>query len=273
MLTPMKLTPLLPPEQLGNYVRSLWTLQSASDEEHRFDAVADGCAGIIFQRPGAGSLQLADGKVLPTVFLYGQSTETRELHCSGQFDVLGIFLRPAAVRSMFGIDATELTDGCVDLADLIKGKDQRLVERLVNAVSVEEQTAVLCTSLAENISANNAQADAIIHNAADRIRAANGRLSISALRAELGITERTFERRFKASIGMPAKLFARICRFQGALDPLLGGDYARLSDIAFDHDYADQSHYVREFKAFAGHTPKHYPSRRVALVEGLHQLR
>jgi len=34
--------------------------------------------------------------------------------------------------------------------------------------------------------------------------------------------------------------------------------FQNLSDIAYDNDYADQSHYIRAFKEFTNITPKEY---------------
>jgi AraC-like DNA-binding protein len=53
-------------------------------------------------------------------------------------------------------------------------------------------------------------------------------------------------------------LFARICRFQASLNQIRNNDYCRLSDIAYENEYADQSHLIRAFKEFAGISPNKY---------------
>ncbi|MNY79127.1 DNA-binding transcriptional regulator ChbR [compost metagenome] len=50
-------------------------------------------------------------------------------------------------------------------------------------------------------------------------------------------------------------LFGRICRFQASLNQLRAQSYDKLSDIAFEQEYADQSHFIRNFKEFTGLTP------------------
>ena len=45
-----------------------------------------------------------------------------------------------------------------------------------------------------------------------------GNEKIDAIFRETGLSKRTFERRFQEQIGMSAKLFSRIVRFQAALD-------------------------------------------------------
>lgn len=85
-----------------------------------------------------------------------------------------------------------------------------------------------------------------------------GHVSFATLQQQIRMTERTLERRFKQSIGISAKMFSRICRFQESLNQLRNNNYKKLSDIAHENDYADQSHFIRSFKEFAGVSPFDY---------------
>jgi len=46
-------------------------------------------------------------------------------------------------------------------------------------------------------------------------------------------------------------------------------DYGKLSDIAFENDYSDQSHLIRSFKEFAGISPNQYQKQYNELAEFL----
>ena len=63
------------------------------------------------------------------------------------------------------------------------------------------------------------------------------------------------------AVGLTPKRFARVCRFQRAL-----GELARspgsLAEVAATCGYFDQSHFIHEFRAFAGATPSDYRARR-----------
>jgi AraC-like DNA-binding protein len=77
---------------------------------------------------------------------------------------------------------------------------------------------------------------------------------------------------FRDAVGMPPKLFARIVRFDAALDMLRrrAGSWAA---IANGCGYYDQAHFIREFHEFAGVTPTQFvaeersPHPRLALVD------
>ena len=71
----------------------------------------------------------------------------------------------------------------------------------------------------------------------------------------LKVSERQFERRFVRAIGVPPHQYIRIVRFREALRLLRANRFERLSDVAYDLNYVDQSHFIKDVKAFAGYTP------------------
>ena len=83
-------------------------------------------------------------------------------------------------------------------------------------------------------------------------------ISLPTVQNELNITERSLERYFKQYVGISPKLYARINRFQTALETLRKSNFDSLTDIAYQNNYFDQSHFIRDFKEFAGTTPKHF---------------
>ncbi|HET8736285.1 MAG TPA: helix-turn-helix domain-containing protein [Pricia sp.] len=72
---------------------------------------------------------------------------------------------------------------------------------------------------------------------------------------ELQLSERTFVRKFKEYVDISPRMFDRICKFHSLLGQLQSADYSKLSDVASDHDFSDQSHFIRTFKEFTGMTP------------------
>jgi AraC-like DNA-binding protein len=70
-------------------------------------------------------------------------------------------------------------------------------------------------------------------------------------------------------VGISPKLFSRICRFQATLQQLRTNGFDKLSDIAFEHNYADQSHFIRSFKEFAGVSPFQYQKQFEEIAENL----
>jgi transcriptional regulator GlxA family with amidase domain len=102
--------------------------------------------------------------------------------------------------------------------------------------------------------------------AVDAIERTHGRLSIDALADAAGLTCRHLERRFLSAVGVTPKRLARIARFQHALR-ILGRESARPgTETAAACGYADQSHFIRDFRAIAGCSPGEHLLRRGELT-------
>lgn len=268
----MRFEYIRPPEYLAHYVKYFWVLESeaGAPPSTALRTMADGCPGLIFQ-PSATGLFFQSGKALPDTFLYGQSSGYGELLLRGRFDSVGICFHPHALQSVFGLSAGELTDSCLD-PGLSGGQTYRLQEKLDAAVSAAGRIEVLCAFLAAHIRQNRRPADTAMHFALCRIVQHKGNLPLRDLHTRLGLSERSFERKFKQYVGLPPKLFSRICRFQTSLHQMRSRSYDKLSDIAFENAYADQSHFIRSFREFAGISPQQYQKQSAEIMENLSQV-
>ena len=104
-----------------------------------------------------------------------------------------------------------------------------------------------------------------------RIVEAKGNISLKELQDYLQLSERSFERRFKQYVGISPKLYSRISRFQAVLNQIRLGQHNRLTDLAYENDYADQSHFIRSFKEFAGCSPLQYQKQSMQQVENFYE--
>ena len=249
----MKYHQIQPPPYLQDYVRYYWALESSGrpDEQVHFVTIADGSPGIIFQQSPGASFQ--EGKQLAGIFMYGQTTAHTRIVSPATFSTIGVYFYPHALKSIFGMDSNELTDDCLDLDLFLNGK--RLMERLESTSDITEKANILSECLWEQVCRHDHSLQAATRYALQRIIRSQGSISMKDLRQELQVSERTLERRFQEGVGLSPTLFGRICRFQASLNQLRSQSYDKLSDIAFEQEYADQSHFIRNFKEFTGLTP------------------
>jgi AraC-like DNA-binding protein len=63
-------------------------------------------------------------------------------------------------------------------------------------------------------------------------------------------------------VGVTRKLYARLARFQWSLAYAAAGEPADGAHAALALGYADQSHWIAEFKEFSGLTPHRFAARR-----------
>ncbi|GAA2653902.1 helix-turn-helix domain-containing protein [Paractinoplanes durhamensis] len=166
-----------------------------------------------------------------------------------------VALRPLGCRALFGMPAAELAGLDLDaVAVLGAPMVAEIRDRLCSASSWPGRFAVLDDVLGRQLRPLPAGVAPEVVHACRRLL--GGDVPVGAVAGEVGWSARYLTDRFRAEIGLRPKEAARVARFDRARRALRPA--ARLADIAAGHGFADQSHLVREFKAFAGCTPSRW---------------
>ena len=71
-------------------------------------------------------------------------------------------------------------------------------------------------------------------------------------------TQKHLINQFKMYFGLTPKVLHRIYRFNLILQQIRNKDEIRWSDIAYEFGFSDQSHFIKEFKAFSGFNPQEF---------------
>ncbi len=82
-----------------------------------------------------------------------------------------------------------------------------------------------------------------------------GLLNVAQLAYNANMCVRNFERHFTEEVGASPKLFCSVVRFNHALDLKLRSPTKDWSSIAFECNYFDQMHLIKDFKRFSGNAP------------------
>jgi len=187
--------------------------------------------------------------------LFGQTIHPDKLLINDNFTLIAYFLKPYSLISLFGISAHELTDKPVDFNLLSKRTD--LQEQLLNSDTISDMILVLDNYIFSLIPKNNKDKP-LIKYATEKIFNSPTRHILSEIQKDIRVTERTLQRMFEKNIGVSPNQFRKIHQFNRAFRQLNNRQFQNLSDIAYDNDYADQSHYIRAFKEFTNITPREY---------------
>jgi transcriptional regulator GlxA family with amidase domain len=70
------------------------------------------------------------------------------------------------------------------------------------------------------------------------------------------------EREFKQKIGISPKQYMRIARLNGVQRLIENNTTQDFTNISYEGGYADQAHFIREFKTFTGESPKAFVKKR-----------
>lgn len=257
----MSYTELQIPGNLKNTINSIWTLKDGYDYSHpkKLKTIADIRPGLIFQDSNIGVFN-KDKKQLPPVFLYGATTKHSQIELKGKHKTIGLFFDQTSLKTVFGLNANELTNDYVNLDDLPASKGFQLTEKLLNCTSIVLQIEILKSFVHSQVLKNEKYTNQKVKYALSEINSSKGSIALKELSTKLNLTERNLERKFKEFVGVSPKLYSRITRFQKTLNQLQSCKYRMLSDVAFNNSFADQSHFNRDFKEFTGVTPSQYLS-------------
>src|SRR5215207_4214181 len=250
---------LAPPEILRDEVECFMLNRFNSNEGVAIKVFSNGIPGIVFHhhagRPAMESILTQSGRKIspPTLFLCGPGTESSLMTFGkGSYTVIQVVLKPYALKGLFGINALTLKDTAAELNEF---SNEDLNEQLMNAPSELEQVKRLTNFLIAKYKEAN-ERDPLVEESLHLIHKRNGPIHVRTLAKHLEISERQFERRFGQTVGISPHSYIRVRRFNEALRLMKTGHYETLTEIAYALHFHDQSHFVREIKAFTGITPK-----------------
>lgn len=174
------------------------------------------------------------------------------LQLSGGVESFAIFLQPVALRQLFGPPAQHLVDQSFHASDVLGAEVERNWSALAYARSFRERVRLAECFLLRIPKVAEATSIARVAMVAFH---SQGRIGVNEMAGYVSLSVRQFERQFELEIGMSPKRFARIARFQGALDAKVATPTRTWLDVAHSVGYYDQMHLVRDFKSLSGISP------------------
>jgi AraC-like DNA-binding protein len=174
-------------------------------------------------------------------------------------------LHPFGVRTLFGVNAAELTGRIVGIDDLGWPALAELPDRLASTPTWSERFDILDDVLAAKASEPLSVA-AELGEAWRRMLSTSGLIHIADLANEIGWSRRHFGERFRAEIGLAPKQAARILRFERA-GALLRRGHLDLAGLAVECGYYDQAHLSNEWRTLAGCSPRTWIAEELPFLQ------
>ena len=171
--------------------------------------------------------------------------------------VLGAHFRPGGAYPFLPMPAGELHNLDVSLDDLWGANVARVLhEQLVAAPTADAKFDVLESALIER--AATLERTRSIAWAVRELRHA----TVARVTSAIGMSGRGFIDAFRRETGYTPKVYARVQRFQRLLRRVHDAADVDWADVALACGYYDQSHLIRDFRAFTGLSPSEYLIRR-----------
>lgn len=147
-----------------------------------------------------------------------------------------------------------LLDQNYSAADLLGQEVDGILEQLRNATNWQQMVFIVEKFLLQKLSVGKSiePFDAAI----TRLLSSKGNIPIETVAAAACLSLKQFERKCKERLGLPPKLFARLARFSNAYRLRESNMQISWTEIGYECGYYDQMHLIRDFKEFAGVTPR-----------------
>ncbi len=199
----------------------------------------------------------ADGHVAraPRIQVVGPTTGPTRSSADGPIHIFGVGVLPAGWAQLLDVDASLLVNRVVDGTEMFGAAATEAFDALKTARNLDHRVRI-GHRLAEALARRDAAASTDFTKLVDGWLQSSPSPDVEELVRVAGVTRRQVERNCKRYYGAPPKVLARKYRALRAAIALAKGEAS--ADALLSEGFYDQSHLIREVKAFTGVTPKKF---------------
>jgi AraC-like DNA-binding protein len=188
----------------------------------------------------------------------------------GKNTMLGVRFYPHSAAYFFNEAVSVFNNYIISGADVFGASVKHLHDRLLTTTDLNSRIALLENYLLNRLGLSEKQHAKIkfIGDITHSLKGDCNNEKIVAISLRNNISARYLNQLFSQYTGLPPKLFCKINRFQYSLN-LINSNDQKLTSIAYDAGYFDQSHFIREFKSFTGITPTSFATQALPINQML----
>lgn len=249
-----------PGEALSPFVKCYWTLEGRGQETpQKQTIVPDGCMEMIFHYGDLYRQYTESGIsiIQPRCFVIGQLTRPLEIEPTGETGIFSVRFHPEGFLPFATLPIKEMENTAVSLEKLFGGEGLELEQKILNAHGTSERLKLAEAFLLNRLT-DTETIDRIVRSTVETILTANGQLAVEELSRQTHINRRQLERKFSSAIGLSPKQLSKTIRLQAALKMLLSKKFTSLTALAYEGEYYDQAHFIKDFRELTGLTPKEF---------------
>jgi AraC-like DNA-binding protein len=197
----------------------------------------------------------------PDYTIIGVYTRPYDVHFRDRVRVFGIRFKPEGFFNIFGVPSSEFSGKFKDMEDIMGIDFSDFCCRLRELPMTSQKLLLTEKYLINNLEKRRIHLD-YVNRAAEIIRQAKGFMRIGDLSDQVYKSTRQLEREFKRKIGISPKLYMRISRMNEVhrlLEKNLELDFTK---VTYACGYADQAHFIKDFKNFTGEKPTLFVKKR-----------
>lgn len=250
-----------PCPELAPIVKCYWTLEMPVQKDvQRQRIVPDGCIEMAFilgddiKRYTSGNEYILQ----PRAMVLGQTLEPFYIEPTGYVNTFAVRFYPYSFSNFVTVPIKNLANKETALSILFGSEvAEALEQKIINTSTTNERIEIIERFLLNKLS-EKSTIDIIVKKTVETLIATKGSKGINSIVEEEELSRRQLERKFSSQVGLSPKQLGKVIRMQAALKILLEASNEKLTSIAYESEYYDQAHFIKDFKEFTGATPKDF---------------
>jgi len=250
-----------PHKDLASIVKFYWTLEVPFDPKNQKQKIVpDGCIEMTFNFGDKIKRYTSETEFIlhPNAMVMGQRTKSYYILPAGNVDTFAICFYPIGFVNFVKTSLDNLVDKETPLAELFgQAEANELEQQMIQATDSQERINIIEAFLLKKLNEKNTISN-IVKSTVDVLLKTNGTTPINVILKDDVSKRRQLERHFRKQIGISPKQLGKAIRLQTTLNLLLNKKSETLTDIAYEREYFDQNHFIKDFKDIVGFTPKEF---------------
>ncbi|RTZ18280.1 AraC family transcriptional regulator [Vibrio aquaticus] len=249
-----------PHRELESLISCYWTLEVPKTEDtQRQRIIPDGTIEMAFILGDDIKRYTSEDSFIiqPRAMVLGHTIAPCYIEPTGYVNTFAIRFYPYGFANFVNGPIKALANTETPLARLFEEKAAKKLEQDIIRAEDTEQRIKIIESFFLNKLNEQTTLDNIVKTTIDALFATKGSASINTLLKEDLSKRRQLERMFVKQVGVSPKQLGKLIRLQTALKAMLNEEES-LTHIAYQNDYYDQSHFIKDFKEFTGVSPKEF---------------
>jgi hypothetical protein len=250
-----------PHKDLESIVKFYWTLEVPYDPKNQKQKIVpDGCIEMTFNFGDKIKRYISENDFIihPHAMVMGQRTKSYFILPVGDVDTFAVCFYPIGFANFVKTPLNELVDKETAISELF-GQEQahELEQQMIHAIDAQQRIKIIESFLLKKLNEKNTISN-IVKSTVDALLKTNGTTPIYAILKDDLSKRRQLERHFRKQVGISPKQLGKAIRLQATLNLLLNKQSKTLTDIAYESEYFDQNHFIKDFKDLVGLTPKEF---------------
>jgi len=222
----------LPDNSISHFVHSFWMLDNKTGKDIPSTILPNGMVDMTMMKMQSGNWEL---------FLRGIDTELSQIVIEKNTKIFTVGLKLLAVEYLLGGSIKNVLNARKNLADDFWQFEERDMKSIKTFVS--KATQKIKSFPAEPLDGRKKKLFEFIYSS-------NGAMPVKELSEKVYWSSRQINRYFNQQFGVSLKAYCNILRFSASFKHISEGN------LFPGQNFADQNHFIKETKKYAGVTPK-----------------